>query len=110
MATGLLGGFEHQVLLLVLGLRNDAFAPEIARELERHGGRRISRGALYTTLDRLETRGLLRWKLMPGAPDRDGLPRRRYAVTASGITALRASRRLLHRLWSGLEKDLGDPS
>jgi PadR family transcriptional regulator, regulatory protein PadR len=110
MPPGLLGGFEHQVLLIVLRLGQDAYAPEIARELELHGGRRVSRGALYTTLDRLETRGLVRWKMAVGTPERDGLPRRRYSVTASGVTALRGSRRLLHRLWAGLEEHLEDPT
>jgi PadR family transcriptional regulator, regulatory protein PadR len=106
----LLGGFEHQVLLVILRLGGDAYGPQIGRELEQHGGRRVSRGALYTTLERLETRGLVRWKLAAGSPERDGLPRRRYVVTAAGVAALRASRRLLLRLWDGLEPHLENRS
>ena len=51
-------------------------------------GRRVSRGALYTTLDRLETKGLLRWKINAGARERAELPRRTYAVTTRGLAVL----------------------
>ena len=61
----------------------------IARELEQQAGRRVSRGALYTTLDRLEGKGLLRWKIAIGGPERGALPRRAYAVTARGMEAVR---------------------
>lgn len=110
MARPVLGGSEQQLLLVVLRLGHEAYAADVARELERHTGRRVSRGALYTTLDRLEARGFVRWKLASGTPARDGLPRRRYAVTASGLAALRTSRQVLQRLWSGLEQHLEDPS
>jgi PadR family transcriptional regulator len=98
-----LGEFEHQLLLVVLGLGPAASGVDIARELEARAGRKVSRGALYATLDRLETKGLLRWKLAPGYAARDGLPRRQYAVTAAGIATLRASREVLQRLWRGVE-------
>jgi len=50
-----------------------------------------------------------RWKLAAGGQERDGLPRRHYTVTASGITALRESRDVLRRMWRGLEGALGEP-
>jgi DNA-binding PadR family transcriptional regulator len=103
MPPAYLGEFEQQVLLVILRLERDAGAPEIARELETLAGRSVTRGALYTTLDRLETKGLLRWKLAPGGPEREGLPRRQYAVTSAGRAALRASRDTLRRLWKGIE-------
>ena len=105
-----LGGFEQHLLLVILRLGRDAYGGDIARELEAHTGRRASRGALYTTLDRLEDKGLIRWTLAAGTAVRDGLARRRYVVTASGLAMLRASRRVLQGLWSGLEDRLKDPS
>ena len=95
---------------MVLRLGREAYGGDIGRELEEHTGRRVSRGALYTTLDRLEDKGLVRWTLVQGSSARDGLARRRYTVTASGLATLRASRQVLHRLWSGLEDRLKDPS
>ena len=65
-----LGEFEQQVLLVVLRLKDDAFGPDISRELEERAGRRVSRGALYTTFDRLEDKGLIRWRTVPGTQAR----------------------------------------
>ena len=105
-----LGEFEQLVLLAVLRVgQGDAAAASgaaIARELEEHAGRRVSRGALYTTLDRLEGKGLLRWKIATGGPERGALPRRAYAVTARGMEAVRGSQRTLQRMWRGLEQVL----
>ena len=104
-----LGEFEQQVLLVVLRLKDEAFGPDISRELETRAGRRVSRGALYTTFDRLEDKGLLRWKTVPGTAARDGLPRRLYSVSASGLAALRAAREVSRKLWDGLEARLREP-
>jgi PadR family transcriptional regulator, regulatory protein PadR len=110
MAAGPLGELEQLVLLAILRLGPDAYGLSIARELEREAGRTLSRGALYTTLDRLETKGLARWKPEAGGPERRGLPRRIYSVSARGIAALRSSQRVLHRMWRGLEDVLKEPS
>jgi len=104
-----LGEFEQLLLLAVLRLQPDAFGGDIGRELDVRAGRSVSRGALYTSLDRLEDKGLLRWKLAPGTEARDGLPRRSYTVTPAGLAALRASRDTLRRMWRGLESVLNRP-
>jgi DNA-binding PadR family transcriptional regulator len=104
-----LGEFEQQVLLVVIRLGSEAFGPEIARELEARAGRRVSRGALYTTFDRLEDKGLIRWRTVPGTAARDGLPRRLYSATAAGVAAIRAAREVVRRLWDGLDSRLKEP-
>ena len=104
-----LGEFEQQVLLVVLRLKDDAFGPDISRELEERAGRRVSRGALYTTFDRLEDKGLIRWRTVPGTEARDGLPRRLYSVTAAGTAALRSVREVVRKLWDGMDSRLKDP-
>lgn len=101
-----LGEFEQLVLLAVLRLDAEASGATIALELEQQAGRRVSRGALYTTLDRLEAKGLLRWKLAAGDAERGSLPRRSYTVTSRGMAAVRASHRTLQRMWRGLEQVL----
>jgi PadR family transcriptional regulator len=105
-----LGELEQLILLAILRLGPDAYGLSIARELEAQAGRRLSRGALYTSLDRLETKGLVRWKLEAGGPERQALPKRVYAVTPRGIVAVRSSRRILRRMWRGLEDVLKQPS
>jgi DNA-binding PadR family transcriptional regulator len=105
-----LGEFEHLLLLTILRLGSEAYGVGIARELEEIAGRKVSRGALYTSLDRLEDKGLLRWKPGEGTPEREGLPRRRYALTPAGVAALRESRDVLKRMWRGVERLLNEPS
>lgn len=104
-----LGEFEQQVLLVILRLGDEAFGPEIGRELESRAGRRVSRGALYTTFDRLEDKGLIRWRTIPGTEARDGLPRRLYSATSAGTAALRAAREVVRKLWDGMDTRLKDP-
>jgi len=53
----MVGGLEQMVLLGVLHLEEGAYAVTIRRELEGRSGKRVSRGALYTVLERLESKG-----------------------------------------------------
>lgn len=106
MPPAYLGEFEQQVLLVIVRLGDEAFGPAIGAELERRAGRRVSRGALYTTFDRLEDKGLLRWRTVPGTEARDGLPRRLYSPTAAGLASLRAAREVVRNLWDGLDARL----
>ncbi len=109
-APAYLGEFEQLLLLAILRLDAEALGVKIARELEARAGRTVSRGHLYTSLDRLEDKGLLRWKIVAGTPERGGLPSRLYNVTPAGVAALRASRDTLKRMWHGLEGVLKEPS
>ena len=105
-----LGEFEQMVLLAVVAGDNDSSSLDISQELERSADRRASKGALYTTLDRLKKKGLLEWRIEPGDMARSGLPRRHFTVTESGITALRQSRGALLNLWKSAEGVLGEAS
>ena len=105
-----LGELEHLILLAILRLRADAYGLSIARELQAQAGRPLSRGALYTSLERLELKGLIRWKRETGGPERQGLPKRVYTLTPRGVASVRASRRLLRRMWRGLDDVLKEPA
>jgi len=107
---GFIGEFEQVVLLAALQLREEAHAPAISRLLEEDAGRPVSRGALYSTLDRLERKGLLEWRIQARSGEEDGQPKRRFSVTDQGIEALRASREMLLVLWKGLDEVLEGPS
>ena len=110
MAPAYLGEFEQLLLLTVLRLGAEAYGADIARDLDERAGRAVTRGALYTSLDRLEDKGFVRWRAAAGTPARNGLPRRVYAVTPAGVSALRESRSTLQRMWRGLEHLLKEPS
>src|SRR6266545_1747361 len=101
MPPAYLGEFEHLLLLAVLRLGSEAYGADIARELDIRAGRSVSRGALYTSLDRLEDKGLLRWNLASGTALRPAAARvlgdagrhRRVARIARGPAAYVARRR-----------------
>lgn len=108
MGRSFLGEFEQRVLLAILRCDRHAYPLEIRKEIARASGHEPSRGAFYTTLDRLEAKHLVRWTTERGSAGRDGLPQRKFTVTAEGIKALRASRRTLLELWRGLEDVLAE--
>ena len=105
-----LGEFEYLVLLATVRLAAEAFAPAILRELEAQTGRSVTRSALYSTLDRLEDKGLVRWRVATGGAARSNLPRRAYTVTAVGLTSVRASHAAMTRMARGLTHLLKDPA
>jgi len=104
------GEFEQMVLLSILQLEGEAYALSVLHELDESAGRRVSRGALYKTLERLEDKGFVAWEVEETTPGRGGHPRRRFKVTREGVFALQTSRDALHRLWRGLEDVLGRPN
>ena len=104
MAPRYLGEFEQMVLLATLQLGQEAYALSILRELDQRAGRSVSRGTLYKTLERLESKGYLQWAAEEGPPERGGHPRRRFAVTARGAVALREARTAFEKLWEGLDE------
>jgi DNA-binding PadR family transcriptional regulator len=101
-AKTFLGEFEQMVLLAILQCGSQAFALEVRREIEQRAGREVSRGAFYTTLDRLERKRMLRWVEATPEDPRTGGSLRRYSVTPDGVAALRVSRDALTSLWRGL--------
>ncbi len=105
--TSSLGDFEQLVLLAILRLDSDAYAPGIRVAIEAAAARRVTRGALYSTLERLETKGYLQWRPDPNPGRRGGVPRRQFALTAPGLKALRRSVAAVTALTRGLERTLG---
>ena len=100
------GEFEQVVLLAVLHLGDDAYGASIRREIEERGGRSVTIGAAYATLDRLVDKGYLKSR-EAGAADRGGQPRRFFSITAAGVAALEDARTLQARMWSGIELPKG---
>lgn len=95
-----LGKLELAVLVAVVELGGDeAYGLSIRREVSETRGHDYSVGAIYTTLSRLDEKGLVEsWTTEP-RPERGGRSRRQFRVTAAGSAALRESARLAARLW-----------
>ena len=103
-----LGDFEQLVLLGVLRLALDdaAYGAAIRREIQARSGRDVSINAVYTTLDRLESKGLLRSWVGDPTPERGGRRRKFYALRPTGVAALRRAYRAFTAMADGLEARL----
>jgi DNA-binding PadR family transcriptional regulator len=104
-----LGEFELLVLLSILRQEESAYANRVREDLDRNAGRRVTRGALYRTLDRLTEKGFLEWDLEPSeTPEGGGHPMRRLRVTEGGLGAVRQARDVLVSFFDGVEAVLDE--
>lgn len=102
MSRPYLGDFEHLVLLAVIRLADAGYGLAIRDEIVNRTARDVSSGAVYTTLDRLERKGLLRSSVEKGTVARDNRVRRRYEITPDGRDAVRAAQSDLRAMSRGL--------
>lgn len=97
-----LGEFEQIVLLAVFRLAAQAYGVPIRHEIEKRTDRKVTVGALYSTLDRLEAKGyLISWFAGPTA-ERGGRSRRYFRVEPPGIEALAQAKDMFDRMWNGV--------
>src|SRR6476661_6133760 len=85
----MLGEFEYLLLTAAARLGEQAYGAAMRQEIEGAIQRRCSIGALYTTLDRLETKGFVKTWMGDPTPQRGGRPKRMVRVTAKGNQAAR---------------------
>ena len=97
-----LGEFEQLILLAILRLGDNAYGVTIRAELMERARRAVAPGALYTSLERLETKGLLTSRMGDPTPQRGGRAKRYVMVTSAGIEALRRALQAYERLLDGL--------
>jgi PadR family transcriptional regulator, regulatory protein PadR len=81
----MLGEFEYLLIAAAVRLGDDAYGAAIRLEIEQATKTNCSIGALYTTIDRLETKGLLKTWMGDATPERGGRAKRMVRVTAKGI-------------------------
>jgi PadR family transcriptional regulator PadR len=94
-----LGVLEEQIVVAVLRTRGESYGMQVRREIERATGREIAIGAVYSTLDRLEAKGLL----TSSRSTADGSSRRLFMVSPGGARALADTRAMRERLWRGVD-------
>jgi DNA-binding PadR family transcriptional regulator len=100
--AGSLGEFEQLTLLAVLRLGDEAYGVTIRRAIEQGTGRDVSSGAVYTTLARLERRGLVSSRVGETAPERTGQRRKYYLVEPEGAAMVYDSVNAVSRMVDGL--------
>ena len=103
-----LGQFEQVVLTAILALGEDAYGVTIHAKVEGLSRpRKIARGAVYATLDRMEDKGLIASWMSEPTPERGGRSRRHYRLEKPGEKALRETTKQAQRLIDTISKRLG---
>ena len=83
----MLGEFEYLLITAAAGLGDNAYGAAMRAEIQATTGRKCSIGALYTTIDRLEIKGLLTTWMGDATPQRGGRSKRMVRVTPKGVHA-----------------------
>ncbi|SFD70599.1 PadR family transcriptional regulator [Pseudoalteromonas denitrificans] len=97
-----LGEFEQLLLLSILKLADNAYGSTIRQLLADVINRDVTIGALYTTLDRLEKKGLIESKMGDATPERGGRAKKYFKVSAKGQHALKRSKQALTSMWENV--------
>ena len=97
-----LGEFEQFLLLSILKLDNNAYGSAIRQLLAETIDRDVTIGALYTTLERLEKKGLLESSIGEVTPERGGRAKKYFKITAKGQHALKRSKHALNAMWENV--------
>ena len=106
MPKPIVGSLELAALLAVARLKDDAYGLAIRSDLAERTGRDYSVGAVYTTLQRLEDKGLLSSRHSDPLPVRGGRSRRQFSLTGAGARALRDAERHAASIWAGVGRPL----
>lgn len=88
-----MGDLERFILFAILNNHNDSYGVEIRRDIKDKIGKDVSVGALYTTLDRLESKGLVKSREGESTEERGGRAKKYFQVSALGHNALNKSLR-----------------
>jgi PadR family transcriptional regulator, regulatory protein PadR len=99
-----LGEFEEVVMLTVGVLYGDAYGVSIKNEIETRLSRKVSVGALQSSLKRLEEKGYLKSHEGEATQERAGRPKRYFVITALGKKALEYSKTTREELWNSIPK------
>lgn len=97
-----LGEFEQLVLLALVRLGPDAYGATIRRDIEARTGRDLAISAVYVTLDRLETKGLVRSRVGEPTPQRGGRRRKHVTLQPAGRRAIAQACRTFQLMTEGL--------
>lgn len=98
-----LGEFEHIVLLSILHLKTNAYGVSIRQQLKQSIDRDVTLGALYSTIERLEKKGLVTSKKGQATPERGGKAKRLVTISASGQQALQETKLRFETLWQNVQ-------
>jgi PadR family transcriptional regulator, regulatory protein PadR len=103
----LLGSLEQIVLIALVRLGSNAYGMTVRREIEERTGRALSIGAVYATLERLQTKGYVRSFVGEPTAERGGRAKRLFRIEVDGQRALRTTQDTMRRMRAGLKNRWG---
>jgi PadR family transcriptional regulator, regulatory protein PadR len=98
----MMGEFEYSILSAAARLGEETYGTAIRDTIQQATQRRCSIGALYTTLNRLETKGLIKTRMGDPTPERGGRSKRLVRITAKGVEAASEFYEAIQRLSRGV--------
>lgn len=97
------GEFEQLVMLALLRQDAEGYGISLAADIAERTGRDVSIGAVYKTLDRLETKGWVLSRIGEPTPERGGRRKKHFRLSSVGQRALKASLHSLRNMTEGLD-------
>jgi PadR family transcriptional regulator, regulatory protein PadR len=104
-----LGEFEYVLITAAAGLGESAYGAAIREEIEKVTGRTCSIGALYTTIERLKTKGMLKTWMGEATAQRGGRAKRMVRVTPKGAAAAKEFYEVMMRVSRNASWATGKP-
>ena len=98
----MIGEFEYTLLTAAVRLGDNAYGAAIREEIAVVTGRSCSIGALYTTIERLENKGLLKTWMGAATAERGGRAKRMVRVTSRGVQAAKGFYDAITRVSQGV--------
>lgn len=104
-----LAEFELLVMLAAVRLGPEgAYTVSIAEDIAARTGRFVRRANVYTTLQRLQAKGMISSRLGEPHADRGGRPPRLVAVEPAGLAAVRATTGAIQAMIGDLDGVTGE--
>jgi PadR family transcriptional regulator PadR len=94
--------YEQIILTSILALKDEAYGVAIRKKAREYSGKAIMYGSLYNVLDQLYRKGYVTRTTVRPARGEGGYGKIFYAVTPSGIKALKEAQAIQKALWSRL--------
>ncbi len=102
-----LGELEELVMLAVRAHRDEAYGVTVQQTIETNASRRVTLGAVYSALERLERKEFVRSRMGRGKAKQGGRRKRLFRLTDRGSDTLAIARDARAALWRLTEANDG---
>lgn len=96
---GHIGEFEELVLLTIATLGDEAYGVAVLEDIQQRANRKVSIGALHSTITRLTEKGFITSYLGEPTNERGGRRKRFFQLTATAKNGLAEMKSLRDELW-----------